>query len=81
MQQGQEGSGSAENTGQGRAAQNAPLTNLSNAEKQDIAGQIGEDENSVASLQDLGQLSGRDDAAGGTNDGMEDSSTGEDTDR
>ena len=81
LQQGQEGSGSAENRDQGREAQNAPLTNLSQEEKQDIAHQIGEDEGSVASVKDLGQLSGRDDAAGGINDGMEDSSTGESTDR
>ena len=81
LQQGQEGSGSAENRDQERESQNAPLAKLSTEEKQDIAHQIGEEEGSVASVQDLGQLSGRDDASGGMNDGMEDSSTGAGTDR
>ena len=81
LQQGQEGSGSAENTGATRAAQNAPLTDLSTQEKQDIAREIGEDGDAVVSVKDLGQLSGRDDASGGMNDEMERSSTGEATDR
>ncbi len=81
LQAGQQGSGSAENTGQERHDQTQPLTNLSSAQKQDIADEIGEDADGVASIKDLGQWSGRDDASGGVNDGMEGSSTGEETDR
>jgi hypothetical protein len=81
FQQSQEGSGSAENKGQGRNEQQARNTNMSQQDKQDVAGQLGEDKNRVADLDDLGMRSGRDDASGGSGDRMENESTGEATDR
>jgi hypothetical protein len=75
LQQGQQGSGSAENTGRDRQEQLTD-TGLSDAEKQTIADHIGENKESVVGLKDLGAASGRDDASGGSGDGMEDQSTG-----
>jgi hypothetical protein len=75
LQQGQQGSGSAENTGRQRQEQTANTT-LSEHDKQTIADQIGENKESVVGLKDLGAVSGRDDASGGSGDRMEDQSTG-----
>lgn len=75
----QEGSGSAENKGGNRSEQQQPLQALSKEEQKDIEQQIGS--GSVVGLHDLGQASGRDDAAGGSGDRMEDTSTGEPTDQ
>ena len=77
----QQGSGSAENIGQERQAQQAGNAVLSDEEKQNLAAQLGEGPNAIVGLKDLGALSGRDDAAGGMGDGMEGESTGEATDR
>ncbi|MCW3074497.1 MAG: hypothetical protein JWP69_1566 [Flaviaesturariibacter sp.] len=77
----QEGTGSAENTGRERTSQQNPLTHLDQNQRQDIAQQAGLKENDIADLDDLGQTSGRDDYAGGDNDAMSGSSTGERTDR
>ena len=77
----QQGTGSAENRGSERNEQMNKLTDLSNNEKQDIANEIGEDQNSVSSIRELGQLSGRDDKSGGNSEGMSDENTGERTDR
>lgn len=81
FQTSQEGSGSAENKGQNRSEQQAKNTNLSPQEKRDVASQLGKGKNRVADLDDLGMRSGRDDAAGGSGDRMENESTGESTDR
>jgi hypothetical protein len=81
FQTGQEGSGSAENRGQERNQQQAKNTKLSQEERQNVGSQLGADKNRVADLDDLGLLSGRDDASGGSGDRMEDQSTGESTDR
>ena len=75
----QEGSGSAENKGGNRSEQQQPLQALSDQQKQDIENEIGT--GAVVGLHDLGQASGRDDASGGSGDRMEDTSTGEPTDR
>jgi hypothetical protein len=81
FQQAQQGSGSAENMGQDRSAQQNSNTVLSDEEKQNLAAQMGEGPNAVVGLKDLGALSGRDDASGGSGDRMEDQSTGAATDR
>jgi hypothetical protein len=77
----QQGSGSAENTGLERTSQQQPLTHLDQDARQDIAQQAGVSQEDIADLDDLGQTSGRDDYAGGDNDGMSDTSSGEATDR
>jgi len=81
FQTSQEGSGSAENLGQNRNEQQAKNTQLNQHDKQDVANQLGNDKERVADLNDLGMRSGRDDAAGGSGDRMENTSTGEATDR
>ena len=75
FQQGQQGSGSAENTGRSREEQQNPVTNLSKQQRQDIAGEMGSGPNPVADLQDMGALSSRDDAAAGSGHRMENEST------
>ena len=75
----QEGSGSAENKGGSRSEQQHPMQSLSNEERKDIENQIGS--GAVVGLHDLGQTSGRDDAAGGSGDRMEETSTGQPTDQ
>ena len=77
----QQGSGSAENKGGQRTDQQNNNTVLSEEERQNLAAQLGEGPNAVVGLKDLGALSGRDDAAGGSGDRMEDTSTGAATDR
>ncbi len=81
LQSSQQGTGSAENTGRNRNEQQQPNTKLSSQERQDIGNQLGNDNNRVADLDDLGMLSGRDDAAGGSGDRMENESTGKETER
>lgn len=81
FQSSQEGSGSAENRGQERKQQQAKNTTLNQQERKDIGSQLGADKSRVADLDDLGARSGRDDAAGGSGDRMEDQSTGSATDR
>jgi hypothetical protein len=81
MQPAQQGSGSAENKGQDRDARQNSKTVISDQERQNLAAQLGEGPNAVVGLKDLGALSGRDDAAGGSGDGMESQNTGDATDR
>ena len=81
FQTGQEGSGSAENKGQSRTAQQAGNTKLNQQQRQDIGNQLGNDKGRLADLDDLGARSGRDDASGGSGDHMENQNTGEATDR
>lgn len=81
LQSGQQGSGSAENKGQERAAQQNSKAVLSDEERENLAAQLGEGPNAVVGLKDLGALSGRDDASGGSGDRMENQSTGDATDR
>jgi hypothetical protein len=75
----QQGSGSAENIGKNRSDQKNPNMKMSDDEKQNIASEIGENPDNVADLQDLGALSGRDDAAGGSGDRMERTNTDDGT--
>ena len=77
----QQPTGSAEQSNRDRDEQLYPLTDLSDDQRHNIASQIGEKEDSIASISDLGQMSGRDDAAGGTGDRMEDQSSNQETDR
>lgn len=81
LQQPQQGTGSSENQGQDRDWQRHNKTELSQEETQNLADEIGERPSAIAGLKDMGALSGRDDAAGGTGDGMEGESTGRETDR
>jgi hypothetical protein len=75
------GSGSAENKGEDRQAQKAPLTTLTDDQRNDIAEQTGLKPSDIADVQQTGALSGRDDASGGSGDGMENTSSNEGTDR
>ncbi len=76
----QGGTGSAEQTGRDRDEQKMPTTDLSGNERSDVASQIGEKQNNISTVSDLGGMSGRDDAAGGTGERMENESTNERTD-
>ncbi|MCW3106138.1 MAG: hypothetical protein JWQ09_644 [Segetibacter sp.] len=73
--QGQQG------TGRDRNEQVYQKTDISQDEKQDIADQINESPDAITSIKEMGTLSGRDDSAGGSNDRMEEQSTGQETDR
>ncbi len=74
------GSGSAENKGQSRDAQQHPQSgNIPSKEEMKQA--LGADAERLGSLQDTGAFSGRDDLAGGSGDDMETQSTGQGTDR
>lgn len=77
----QEGSGSAENKGQSRQDQQQPVQQVSDQQKKGIEKEIGTGNASVIGLHDLGAASGRDDAAGGSGDEMENTSTGDPTER
>ena len=81
IQQSQQGTGSAENKGEKREKQVAGNTDISSREKSDIAKEIGVSSGQVFNLKDLGALSGRDDASGGSGDRMENENTRERTDR
>ena len=81
IQESQQGTGSAENRGQNRNEQQQLNTRLTDEQKQDIGNQLGNDRNRVVSLDELGQLSGRDDSSGGSGDRMENENTGKETDR
>jgi hypothetical protein len=77
----QEGTGSAENTGRDRKEQFNELSELSLEERMNVADQIGVPVEQVSDAAATGAMSGRDDAAGGSGDDMENESTGEETDR
>ena len=79
--QGQGGSGSAENKGQSRQDQLSQSMSIGSDERQDIADQTGLKPEDIADLQDVGGMSGRGDAAGGSGDDMENTSTNEGTDK
>ena len=81
LQQGQQGSGSAESIGKDRKAQWNESADMSEQDKADIAAEIGVDKDAVVDIKSTGGLSGRDDNAGGSGDGMENQSTGQATDR
>lgn len=75
----QQGSGSAENTGKPRSEQVNKNMDISNQDKQDIAHELNDTANHIAGLKDMGSLSGRDDASGGSGDRMEEENTSEGT--
>ena len=79
FQQSQQGTGSAENQNRSRQEQMNPNTEISQKDRRNISNEIGNVP--VASPKDLGALSGRDDASGGSGDRMEEGSTGEETER
>lgn len=81
QQRGQQGSGSAENTGSNREAQKSVKTIVSDDERKDIAEQTGLQPEDIADVQQTGALSGRDDAAGGSGDDMTTVSSNEPTDK
>jgi hypothetical protein len=80
-QQHQPGSGRAENTGRNRKGQFNELSELSLEERIAVADQIGVPLEDVRDAAATGAMSGRDDALGGSNDGMEEETTGGETDR
>ena len=79
--QGEGGTGSAENIGDERESQKAPLTTLNEGQKKEIADQAGLKPEDIADVQQTGALSGRDDASGGSGDDMTSTSSNEGTDR
>lgn len=81
FQQAQQGTGSAEQTGGSRDEQVNREGNLSQQERHDVSSQIDESENKISSIGQTGGLSGRDDYAGGDDNGMQNQSTGEPTER
>jgi hypothetical protein len=81
LHDGQQGSGSAENRDQSRKEQLNRYNDATDQDKEDVAGQIGEATDKIAGLKDLGAMSGRDDAAGGSGDGMENEHTRKRTDK
>jgi hypothetical protein len=80
-QQAQQGSGSAENAGLGRDRQFNEMSELSLEERMNVADQIGVPARDVIDASATGASSGRDDAAGGSGDRMEEENNGEKTDR
>ena len=78
---GQQGSGSAENSGDNREAQKAKYTQTDKEERKDLAQEAGLGRKRLTDLDEMGALSGRDDYAGGSGDEMSDQSTNQDTDR
>ncbi|RYZ61243.1 MAG: hypothetical protein EOO14_05495 [Chitinophagaceae bacterium] len=80
FQEAQSGTGSAEQTGRDRAAQQQNQQ-PNEGQMQDIANQIGESRDAVSSIRETGGFSGRDDASGGSGDRMENESTNDNTDR
>ena len=81
FQEGQQQSGSAENTGREREQQFNEMTELSLEERMAVADKIGVPVRDVADASQTGAGSGRDDAAGGSGDEMEEQDTGQPTDR
>lgn len=79
--QSQPGSGSAENKNESRTEQLNRRMDDTTEDKEEVAHQIGEATSHIAGLKDMGSMSGRDDAAGTSGDGMEDEHTGKRTDR
>jgi hypothetical protein len=77
----QKGTGSAENLGRERQEQFNELSELSLEERMAVADQIGVPVQNVGDAAATGAMSGRDDAAGAPDDGMEEESSGEETDR
>ena len=75
MQRGAEGSGSAEQTGRNRNEQQ-----MNQPGKEEISNAIGENSKHIASHDELGANSGRDDASGGSGDQMENENSGRKTD-
>ena len=76
----QQGSGSAENKGEARQAQHS-VTHVDHEERRDIRKDIQPGNNRIGDISETGQLSGRDDYAGGSGDDMSEQSTGEPTER
>ena len=81
LQQSHQGTGSAEQTGRDRDEQRLESRSLSEKEKSDTASQIGEKSSRISSIEELGGLSGRDDASGGSGDRMEEASSNDRTDK
>lgn len=77
----QQGTGRAENLGRERKEQFNELSELSLEERIAVADKIGIPVEDVSDAAAWGTMSGRDDAAGGSGDRMEEESTGEETDR
>jgi hypothetical protein len=80
LQQGRQGSGAAEAVGKDRPAEWNESADMSKQDKAAIAAEIGEDKDKVVDVKSTGGLSGRDDYAGSSGDGMEGQSTRQATD-
>jgi len=78
---GQQGSGSSESRVHNREQQKSPAMHADENLRQNVAAEGDIDEGDISDLGELGQLSGRDDYAGGSGDEMNTTNTGEETDR
>ena len=79
LDQSKSGTGSAGQTGRDRAEQRQEQQDLDQQQRQDVGNQIGVSPNDITSAKELGQMSGRDDASGGSGEDMENENTGERT--
>jgi hypothetical protein len=70
LQSSQQGSGSAENKGEGREQQKNQTANISNTERSDMAYQAGLGRDRITSVEELGGMSGRDNYAGSEPDDL-----------
>jgi hypothetical protein len=76
LDQSKSGTGSAEQTGRDRAEQRQEQQDVDQQQRQDVGNQIGVSSNEITSAKELGQMSGRDDASGGSGDDMENENSG-----
>jgi hypothetical protein len=81
MQRSQQGTGSAENTGREREEQKNRTVDVNKQQGQQIAGEMGKGPNQLRDIRHMGGMSGRDDYAGGDNDGMSNENSNEPTER
>ena len=81
IQSSQQGTGSSENRNDIRDAQKNQTAYPDNNQEQDLAHQAGLGRERMSSIEEMGGLSGRDDYAGGDNDGVSDQNTNERTNR
>ena len=81
IQNSQYGADSAENKGESRDQQKNRTTNLSGNQLDDMANQAGLGRDRINDIEDLGDMSGKDDYAGGDNDDISGENTNESTNR
>lgn len=81
LQNAQQGTGSSENKNSPREEQRNPITHLTKDQEKDMTQQAGLGRDRLTDIGEMGGLSGREDYAGGENDGMSNQNTNESTER